>query len=391
MAMASEAIGRGAAAEPEADSAWSAWCRTVDHGTIFACVLLFAIGVVLAFAATPALALRNDLPVFYYAWRQMLLGAPAFLLLFVFSFLGPSQVRSAGALLFFIGLGGLCLLPFYGDAYGQEAMRWFSIYGLSVQPVEIVKPGLVIVSALTLSALRHKDRTVAMGGLAASLLALAATVALLAAQPDYGQCALLIAVWGAIFFAAGGSITLLLGVGGVAVAGALSAYAAAPHFAARIDNFFDPVGAAQGQIQAAESAFTHGGWIGQGLGQGVEKESVPDAHSDFILAVAAEEYGFVLVALIIALFTTVVLRALFRLWRSDDDFARLAAMGLALMIGLQAAVNIAVSARLAPITGMTLPFISYGGTSLLACGATAGLLLALTKRQAGGFSRLFDR
>lgn len=385
------ATGPAQAAELDEDSAWSAWCRTVDHGSIFACLLLFAIGVVLAFAATPQLALKHELPAFHYAWRQMLLGAPAFFLLFLFSFFGASAVRSLGATLFLVGLAGLALLPFYGVAHGKEAIRWFSIAGVSLQPVEIVKPGLVIISALTLSALRHPDRAVALGGVLISLLALGVTVGLLASQPDYGQSALVVAIWCVIFFAAGGSVLLLFGVGALAAAGGAVAYSVAPHVAARIDNFLDPIGAAQQQIQAAESAFIQGGWFGRGLGQGVENASVPDAHSDFILAVAAEEYGFVLVAFIMALFCVIVLRAITRLWRAEDAFVRLAALGLAMLIGVQAAVNIAVAARMAPITGMTLPFVSYGGTSMLASGMTVGLLLALTKRRSGEFLRLFER
>lgn len=379
-------------AEPEAeDSAWSAWCRSIDHGATFLCVLLFAVGVVLAFAASPALALRNDLPAFHFAWRQLLLGAPAFLLLFVLSFLNATGVRRIGVLAFVVGLVCLILLPVFGESHGKEAVRWFSIGGFSVQPTEILKPGLVVVSALLLSPLRQGDRALALGGAIASLACLGASVALLSLQPDFGQCALLIAVWCALFFVAGGSWLVLALLGCLVGLGASVAYMAAPHFAARIDNFFDPLGSSQSQIQAAEAAIVNGGWFGRGLGQGVEKKLLPDAHSDFILAVAAEEYGFVMVAFVILTFTVIVLRAAARLWRTQNDFARLAGLGLALLIGLQAAVHIAVSAQMAPITGMTLPFISYGGTSLLASAATMGLLLALTRRSPREFSHLFER
>lgn len=375
----------------EEDSAWSAWCRSVDHAAVFACVLLFAVGVVLAFAASPALALRNDLPAFHYAWRQLSFGAPAFILLFGLSFLSASGVRTIGALAFAVGFACLALLPFFGVSHGKEAVRWFSIYGLSVQPTEIVKPGLVVVSALLLTALRHSDRAVALGAAAASFLCLAATVGLLGLQPDFGQSALIVAVWGALFFAAGGSVMLLSAVGGLMALGASLAYASAPHFAARVDAFLDPLGAGHPQIQAAEAAIVNGGWFGRGLGEGVEKQALPDAHTDFILAVAAEEYGFAMVAFVILIFAGLVLRAASRLWRSEDDFTRLAGLGLALLIGGQAAVHVAVSAQMAPVTGMTLPFVSYGGTSLLASGAAMGLLLALTRRRPREYARLFER
>ncbi|MEM9724853.1 MAG: FtsW/RodA/SpoVE family cell cycle protein [Pseudomonadota bacterium] len=386
----SDAFGAYARAHADQDSAWSAWCRTVDHGTLFACVLLFAAGVVLAFAASPTLALRNELPAFYYAWRQLLFGLPAFALLIVLSFLNASWVRTVGVVAFAIGIAAMAALPMVGVSHGKEATRWLSVGGLSLQPTEILKPGLVVVSALFFSTLQSGDRAMATLGTVAALLCLLASVALLSIQPDFGQAALLIMVWSALYFAAGGALRLLTVVGLLVLIGGWVAYENAAHFAARIDNFLDPSGAAQGQLQAAEAAIINGGWFGTGLGEGVEKKYLPDAHADFILAVAAEEFGFGMVAFIICMFTGLVLRAVTRLWREEDAFIRLAGLGLALLIGLQAAVNIAVSAKIAPITGMTLPFISYGGTSLLASAATMGLLLALTRWRSDGFRRFAD-
>lgn len=370
------------------DSAWSAWRRSVDHWTIGVCVLLFAVGVVLAFAASSPLALRHDLPAFHYAWRQMTYGAPAFLALFLFSFLSPTGVRAAGLGIFSLGVAALFLLPVFGVEHGQAAQRWLSVAGVSVQPTEILKPGLVVVAAWMLAAYANRDPAVSNGGLIAASAVLALGVFLVARQPDYSQTGLIIVLWCAMFFAAGGSILLLFGIGGASIVGGAAAYVGSTHFKTRIDNFLDRSGSSQTQIDTAEAAIVNGGWVGRGLGAGVEKENLPDAHADFVLAVAAEEYGFVLVAFIIVLFTVMTLNAIWRLWSVEDAFCRLAGLGLALLIGLQAAMNIAVTAGVAPITGMTLPFISYGGSSMVASGAAMGMLLALTRRRPRAFDRL---
>lgn len=369
---------RTAPAAPE--SRWSEWSRTVDHSTILACLVLFAIGVVLAFAASPALAERTKNPEpFYFAWRHLSYGAPAFGALLVCSFFNIATVRRLGAILALCAFAAMALLPYFGADHGKAAQRWLSIAGQSVQPSEFLKPGLIVVCGWMLSALGHKERGVAAGGAAAAFALLAIAVGLLALQPDIGQAALIIAVWGVMFFVAGGSLFVIAALG-VAAGGLLSAaYYLTPHIAPRIDAFLAGGGGGQTQLLDAERAILNGGWFGRGLGEGVAKNKLPDAHSDFILAVAIEEYGFVLAAAIVALFLFITLRALWRLRGVSDGFAYVAGTGLALLVGLQAFIHIAVSAQLAPTTGMTLPFVSYGGSSLVATGASIGLLLALSR------------
>ncbi|MEO1291622.1 MAG: putative peptidoglycan glycosyltransferase FtsW [Pseudomonadota bacterium] len=362
-------------------SVWSLWSRSVDAFTIMATLALFAIGVVLAFAASPALAEDNKLDAFYYAWRHLQFGLPAFALMFVLSFFTARNVRRTGTLLALVGLIALILLPIYGVSHGKGAIRWFSLPGgISVQPTEFLKPGLVIVCAWMLSALAEKDRQIAwMGGLV-SFFFVAVAVGLLVAQPDYGQAALIVAVWGAMFFVSGAAPWLLAGILLLAFGVGFIGYQVEPHLASRIETYLNPVGSVSHQIQMAERAVVEGGWFGRGLGEGIAKASLPDAHADFIFAVAAEEYGFVLAVAILGLFAYITLRALWRLSGSDDAFVRVAGIGLALLFGLQAFVNMAVTVQLLPAKGMTLPFVSYGGSSILASGIVMGMLLALTRR-----------
>ncbi len=367
------------------ESVWSEWSGGVDHWTLRACLALFGVGVVLAFATSPdlvdSLAQRRDadLRSFEFAWRHLALGAPAFAALVALSFLTPRGVRRLGALVAALGLASLVLVLFVGVEHGS-ARRWFSFAGVSFQPSEFAKPGLVVLCAWLLTAIGRADRKAARIAVLLSAAAAASCVALLILQPDYGQSALVVAVWAAMYFVAGGSVLALVVVAVLTAAVGCLAYLLEPHIAARIDAFLDPAVGASGQVATAERAIASGGWFGVGVGEGVRKAHLPDAHADFVIAVAAEEYGFTLVAGVAALFAAIALRALFRAARIVDPFQRLAAVGLALLVGLQTWVHLGVSAQILPATGMTLPFISLGGSSMIATAVTIGLLLALTRR-----------
>jgi cell division protein FtsW len=217
-------------------------------------------------------------------------------------------------------------------------------------------------------------------------------VAFLAMQPDFGQAALVLFAWGVIYFVAGAPILLLVGVAGMVASGGVAAYSYSDHFAKRIDGYMSADIDPRTQVGYAVNAIQEGGFLGVGVGEGQVKWQLPDAHTDFIIAVAAEEYGLLMVLLILGLYTTIVVRALTRLMRERDPFTRLAGSGLACIFGVQALVNTSVAVRLLPAKGMTLPFVSYGGSSLIAAGITVGMLLALTRtRPQGEIGAFFKR
>ena len=268
-------------------------------------------------------------------------------------------------------------------------MRWLSIGGFSLQPSEFLKPCFIIVTAWLMAAAQEVNGP---PGRAISLAVTIFVALFLAMQPDFGQTMLILFGWSVIYFVAGAPMILIFSVvGAVAMAG-FTSYNLSEHFARRIDAFLNPEIDPRSQIGYAVNAIQEGGFFGVGLGEGQVKWILPDAHTDFIIAVAAEEYGLVLVALILALFCTIIVRSLLRLTRERDPFARLAGAGLACIFGVQAMINMAVAVRLLPSKGMTLPFVSYGGSSLLAAGLTVGMLLALTRvRPQGQMSDLFGR
>jgi cell division protein FtsW len=352
------------------------WWRTVDKWSMAAVVALFAIGLLLGLAASVPLATRNGLDPFHYVERQIFFGILGLVAMVGVSMLSPREVRRIGVIGFVAGLAALMLLPFLGTDFGKGAVRWFSFGFASVQPSEFLKPGFVVVTAWLMAASQEINGP---PGRQISLALAIAVIGLLAIQPDFGQAALVLFAWAAIYFVAGAPMLLILAViGGAAGAGFL-AYNASEHFARRIDGFLSPDVDPRTQLGYATNAIQQGGFFGTGVGEGEVKWQLPDAHTDFIIAVAAEEFGLVLVLVIIALYVTITVRALGRLLRERDSFVRLAGAGLACVFGVQAMINIGVAVRLLPAKGMTLPFVSYGGSSLIAAGITLGALFALTR------------
>jgi cell division protein FtsW len=204
---------------------------------------------------------------------------------------------------------------------------------------------------------------------------------LLVLQPDFGQTILIALVWCALFFISGMSWLWVVGIGGASLMGLVFAYATIPHVALRIRRFLDPSSGDTFQVDTALESFMRGGWFGRGPGEGTMKRILPDGHADFVFAVAAEEFGIVLCLLLVALFATIVIRALLHAFRNEDGFMRLATAGLAILFGVQSAINMAVNLHLMPAKGMTLPFISYGGSSLISLAYGMGMLLALTRER----------
>jgi len=357
------------------------WWQTIDKLTLSCILLLFAVGLLLGLASSPPLAARNGLAPFHYVERQAIFGALAFCAMIATSMMSPDTVRRLGVLGFLAAFVALLLLPVLGTDYGKGAVRWYSLGFASVQPSEFLKPGFIVLAAWLIAA---SQQVAGPPGRTVSFAVAIVIVALLAMQPDFGQAALILFVWGVMYFIGGAPILLLVGMAGLTVLGGTVAYDNSEHFARRIDGFLSPVIDPRTQLGYAANAIREGGFWGVGIGEGQVKQSLPDAHTDFIIAVAAEEYGLILVLAIIALYAVIVVRSLFRLMKERDPFSRLAGAGLACIFGVQAIINMGVAVRLLPAKGMTLPFVSYGGSSLIAAGIMMGMLLALTRTRPQG-------
>ncbi|MEM0977696.1 MAG: FtsW/RodA/SpoVE family cell cycle protein [Pseudomonadota bacterium] len=359
----------------------SRWWRTVDHVSLGAVLILCLIGLLLGFAASAPLASRNGLGAFYYVQKQVLFGTVSLSMMVVVSMLTPKAIRRWSFIGFFCGMVAIALLPWLGTDFGKGAVRWFSLSVVSVQPSEFLKPVFVVFSAWLMAA---SLSVAGPPGRALSFVFLVLVMAGLIIQPDFGQASVIFLAWLVMFFASGAAVGLLLVLAAAAVGLGVYFYSVSEHFANRINGFLNPDIDPRTQLGYATNAIQEGGFFGVGVGQGTVKWSLPDAHTDFIIAVAAEEYGLILVFLIIGLFAMIVLRSLLRLTQERDPFIRIAGTGLITLFGMQALINMAVAVRLVPAKGMTLPFVSYGGSSLIAMGILMGCVLAFTRTRPQG-------
>lgn len=358
-------------------SAFSDWWWTVDRSLLAALAILALAGLVFLMAGGPPVAERLGLSTFHFVNRQVLFLMPAVAILLSVSFLSLRHLRRLALAVYFIGMV-LILLAFQ---YGPEikgAHRWMMIGPLGIQPSEFVKPAFVVLAAWAFSeGGRRKD----MPGALLGFLILPATIIPLILQPDFGQTMLVTVVWCGLFFIAGLHWFWVMGLGGAGLVGIVAAYEFLPHVRARFERFMDKSSGDTFQVDTAMESFSRGGWLGRGPGEGTVKRILPDAHTDFIFAVTAEEFGIVVCMILLLLFAFIVLRGLSLARRSEDTFCRLAATGIVLMFGLQACINMMVNVHLMPAKGMTLPFISYGGSSLLSLALAMGFLIALTRRR----------
>jgi len=357
------------------------WWRTTDKWTMSCILLLFGIGLLLGLASSPPLAAKNGLEPFYYVTRQAIFGGMAMVAMFIVSMMSPTLVRRLAVLGFLFAFLALAFLPVLGTDYGKGATRWYSLGFASLQPSEFLKPGFVVMVAWLFAASQQLGGP---PGRAYSFVITMMIVLLLAMQPDFGQAALILFAWGVMYFVAGAPMILLVLLAGLVGVGGTVAYAKSEHFARRIDGFLAPDVAPNTQLGYAANAIREGGFFGVGVGEGQVKWTLPDAHTDFIIAVAAEEYGLISVLVIIALYAVIVVRSLLRLMKERDVFIRLAGTGLVCIFGAQAMINMGVAVRLLPAKGMTLPFVSYGGSSLIAGGIGVGMLLAFTRDRPQG-------
>ena len=363
------------------------WWWTVDRWFLAAFLLLMGLGIVMSFAASPAVAERIGLDSFHFATRQIIFTVPAFAAMLAVSFLDARQVRRMSIVMLVVMLVLMVLVLYIGIEV-KGARRWVSLAGLSIQPSEFLKPAFVVICAWLFA--EHARQPDIPGNLFAIIL-LGLVLALLVAQPDLGQTTLVLGTWGAMFFMAGMSWFWIVALGATGVGGAFAAYTMFPHVAGRIDRFLTGEGDTF-QVDMGREALINGHWFGVGPGEGTVKRVIPDSHADFVFSVAGEEFGLVMCFFIMSIFAFIVLRGLNTALKEHDDFTRYAVGGLVTVFGLQSAINMCVNLQLMPAKGMTLPFISYGGSSLLSLAYGMGMLLALTRERpraellASGFS-----
>jgi len=349
------------------------WWWTVDRWLLAGIFLLMAVGALLTLAASPAVAERIGLPSFHFFKKDMIFLPFSMAVMIGVSMMSRRDVRRLATVLF----AGFFILTLATLIIGPEykgAQRWLPLGVFTLQPSEFLKPTFAIVTAwlFSLDGPAFPGNRIATGLLVAS-------AGMVILQPDFGQTVLISLVWVAQFFIAGLPMLTMALLGLFALGGVVAAYVILPHVASRFDRFFDPASGDTYQIDKALGAFKAGGWFGRGPGEGMVKHQLPDAHTDFVFAVLGEEYGLIACLALVALFAFVVVRGFSHLWREGDRFTVLAVSGLMVQFGLQAIINIGVNLDLIPPKGMTLPFISYGGSSLLALALGMGMVLALTR------------
>jgi cell division protein FtsW len=359
------------------NSVLSRWWWTVDRWTVVALFLLAAIGIVLTMAASPAVAEKKNLDPFYFAHRQALFLPVSLLVLLATSLLAPKGVRRLAWGMFAVAFVATVSTLFIGTEV-NGARRWLRFGGLSIQPSEFLKPAFAVVCAVLFTSSRLKAKP---AGYAVGTGLLIASAAVLAMQPDFGTTVLVAGAWAVQVFVVGCPLPLVGLLAAVFVGGGAAAYLWLDHVRKRIDYFLNPQGAEGYQIEKALDSFRSGGMFGLGPGEGRVKAHLPDAHADFIFAVAGEEFGLVLCLTVVGLFAFVVLQALSRALKDKDLFVVLATSSLIALFGAQALMNMASALHLMPPKGITLPFISYGGSATIALAWGMGMVLALTRKR----------
>lgn len=361
-------------------SVFGRWWWTIDRAQLAALGLLAVVGTILIAAASPPVAVRIGIDdSFHFVERHVLFLVPSLAIMLAVSLLTPKGVRRLALIVFLVALALVALTLVVGVEI-KGARRWIQLPGMSIQPSEFLKPAFAVVAAWLFSLSRTCP---GFPGRTVSIAVYGVTAAALLMQPDVGMWFVLTAVWFTQFFVAGLNIFLVVGLGLAGIAGIVTAYYTLPHVTSRIDRFLDPESGDTFQITRSLEAFANGGLTGTGPGQGTVKFGLPDAHADFIFSVAGEEFGLIFCLLLITLFIFIVLRGFARVFNENNYFIMLAVGGLMMQVALQTMINMGSSLHLIPTKGMTLPFVSYGGSSLLSLGLGMGMALALTRKRFG--------
>jgi cell division protein FtsW len=341
-----------------------------------------SIGILLSFSASPCVAHRVGLPRFFFVKRHITMVPFSLILLIAVSLLSPVRIRKMALLMFVGGLIAMVMTAIFGNEV-KGAKRWLVIFGFSAQPSEFIKPAIAIVVARLLE---RRQRDGLFPGILLSYAVVGVFLLFLLCQPDIGMTIITIFAFLTQLFIAGMPLYGVISVVAAGISGLVSLYFFVPHVTSRINSFLHPELSDSDQmyqIRQSLDAFHHGSWFGCGPGEGIIKRLVPDAHADFVFAVAGEEYGILMCLLIILLFAFLILRPMMKAYHNKDSFDVFAVTGLAAQLGGQAFVNMATALQLIPTKGMTMPFISYGGSSLLAVSISVGFMLALTRRRYG--------
>lgn len=358
-------------------SVFGQWWWTIDRGVLGAVMMLVLCGILLVSSASPAVAERIGLAPFHFLTRHVIFLIPAIATMITISFMPLTTVRRL-ALLIFIGALFLVLgTIFFGDET-KGATRWLHIFGFSLQPSEFIKPSFAVISAWLIA--RQRDNR-EFPGLTASGFILCVTLLLLMMQPDFGMSFVIALIWGAQVFLSGLPFAVFVVLGLLGIVAVAGVYYTFPHVASRIDRFLDPASGDSYQVEKSLDSFANGGLLGTGPAQGQIKLSLPDSHADFIFAVAGEEYGLIFTLFIVSIYAFIILRSMTRVISGGDLFVLLAVGGLLSQFAIQTFIHMGSSIQLLPAKGMTLPFISYGGSSLLSLGVAMGMLLAFTKKR----------
>ena len=361
-------------------SVLSNWWGSVDRLTLTALMILVVIGIMMVSAASPAVAERYHLPPFYFVRRQLLFMAPTLALMFGISFLNQKTLWRVASVTLAVTMVLIVFAIMFGTPI-KGATRWITILGDKLQPSEFAKPCFAIVSAWLMARQRQKP---GFPGHQLSLGVFLAVLCLLLMEPDLGMSVVLSAIWGVQVFLSGLPMLFILVLLGLGALGLFGAYLFFPHVTSRIDRFLDPAAGDNYQVQKSLDAFSNGGLFGTGPGHGHVKLTLPDAHEDFIFAVGGEEFGLIFAICLILIYCFIIIRSISRIYRSEDMFVILATAGLLAQFGLQSLIHMGSSLQLLPAKGMTLPLISYGGSSLLSFGIGLGALLALTRKGKAG-------
>lgn len=349
--------------------------RSLDKGFLCGIFILMLFGVFLTFAASPEVARRHNMSSFYFASRQLIFFGPTLGVLFFMAFLKPAHIRFV---CWGILIVSLCLM-IYVLLFGAEvkgARRWIYLFQIGLQPSEFAKPAFAVICAWLLASGRLIRQ---FPGYIRAFALYCLVAVLLWKQPDIGMLMTVTAVFGAELLLSGLPLSLISILGLLFSSLGGLAYLFQDHVRSRIDRFFSGSGQEAYQVQKSLEALRNAGWFGKGPGEGTVKSELPDAHTDFILAVSAEEFGFLLTFLLLVVFVYLIVRGFMLIQRENNYFSQIAVGGLLTQIAFQAMVNMASTLHLMPTKGMTLPFISYGGSSLVSMGLVFGIILGLTR------------